>query len=454
MTQHSALEVFGYVEGYYGRLLSWDERASLVDELAAHGFNTYFYGPKDDAKHRLHWRDSYGEGWRQAFRLFTNYANNRGVSVIAGIAPGLDFDFAGLDGASHRSSQSGTEHRAAAATTGDYRLLLSKAQRLVDDGANAIGLMMDDIDADFRQRSGEFDSEGAAHATLANYLQQDLNFAAAANAYPRVFCVPRIYANELLQDSDLTMPAVSNSTSGNNKVGSDAAEYMRCFTDTLLAEISWLYCGTHVVARQPDSEHCVETGAKPQHRIVIWDNFYANDYCPRRLFLGVWSGREACSELLLNGTGLPHTDRLLLRIVAATNPHTAAGSNNPATTAEHAWRHCLLEAGVPEQFFLLHEFFASPVFSDSVSGSVSRDKDRPGTDTQSSLSLIEQQIAAIDHLLWRWKAPLAQEWYPYLFGLKHDLMIANGKLPGLRIRKTQTPALAGFLETLKTPQDH
>lgn len=459
MTRYSALEVFGYVEGYYGKLLTWDERASLIDELAAHGFNTYFYGPKDDAKHRLYWRESYGEGWRRAFRLFTSHAHKCSVSVIAGIAPGLDFNFSDFCRASGNSSHSDLDHSATATMTGDYTLLLAKAQQLVDDGADAIGLMMDDIDADFRHRCGEFHNEGAAHAALANGLQQDLEFSARGKThFPKVFCVPRIYANELLQQTDLTMPAVSvwacdEKPGGGDKGDQEAAEYMHRFTDILHRSISWIYCGTHVVAPQPASADCVATGALQQHRIVIWDNFYANDYCPRRLFLGVWTGREACSELLLNGTGLPHTDRLLLQVVAAVKSTATNQTDNQATNALHAWQQCLLKAGVPEEFFILQDYFAAPVFSDSLSSSGIGNNSQPVERKQLSLSLIGQQIAAIDHLLWRWKAPLAREWYPYLFGLKHDLMIANHTLPSLRIRKTQTPALAGFLENLKTTQD-
>ena len=52
---------------------------------------------------------------------------------------------------------------------------------------------------------------------------------------------------------------------------------------------------------------------------------------------------------------------------------------------------------------------------------------------------------AIETLLWKWKGPLAREWYPFLFGLKHDLLIETGQLPDLRVVKTQTPALARHL---------
>ncbi len=31
--------VWGYIEGYYGRLFGWDERASLVDHIASRRFS-------------------------------------------------------------------------------------------------------------------------------------------------------------------------------------------------------------------------------------------------------------------------------------------------------------------------------------------------------------------------------------------------------------------------------
>ena len=60
-------------------------------------------------------------------------------------------------------------------------------------------------------------------------------------------------------------------------------------------------------------------------------------------------------------------------------------------------------------------------------------------------AVIDREVAAIEALLWRWKTPLAREWYPFLFGLKHDLLLSTGNLPGLRIHKTQTAALAQHL---------
>ena len=51
-------------------------------------------------------------------------------------------------------------------------MLGQKAEQLSADGASHIVLLMDDIAADFDDRAGPFESEGMAHAELANQLMR------------------------------------------------------------------------------------------------------------------------------------------------------------------------------------------------------------------------------------------------------------------------------------------
>ena len=96
-----------------------------------------------------------------------------------------------------------------------------------------------------------------------------------------------------------------------------------------------------------------------------------------------------------------------------------------------AWRAALAEAGVPDAFFALAPWFDLGVAND-------RAPSPPAAPEQAHFD-------AIATLLWKWKGPLAREWYPFLFGLKHDLLIETGQLPDLRVAKTQTSALARHL---------
>ena len=79
-----------------------------------------------------------------------------------------------------------------------------------------------------------------------------------------------------------------------------------------------LYCGSDIVAESVCQREIKNYLKLTEHKIIVWDNLYANDYCPRRLFLGPWSGRSNAGSVLLNPTGMVHTDCLLLDIMAAT----------------------------------------------------------------------------------------------------------------------------------------
>ena len=37
-----------------------------------------------------------------------------------------------------------------------------------------------------------------------------------------------------------------------------------------------------------------------KNKVIYWDNFYANDYCPRRLFVGPYSGRKNIKNIMIN----------------------------------------------------------------------------------------------------------------------------------------------------------
>ena len=134
--------IIGYIEGYYGRLLSWESRAFIVKSLHKNKMNTYFYCPKEDVCHRISWRKKYSKKWRLNFQNFTQLSRKNNINVIAGIAPGLDFNFKELHNVSINEENS------------DFELLFKKAKQLLEDGASSIALMLDDIPNDFKKKFG------------------------------------------------------------------------------------------------------------------------------------------------------------------------------------------------------------------------------------------------------------------------------------------------------------
>ena len=118
--------ITGYIEGYYGRILSWKNRKLIIKSLHKNKMNTYFYAPKEDICHRLCWRREYSKKWRNNFRDFIQFSKKSDVNVIVGIAPGLDFNFNELSHVSKNNHNS------------DFEFLLKKAKQLLEDGAYSI----------------------------------------------------------------------------------------------------------------------------------------------------------------------------------------------------------------------------------------------------------------------------------------------------------------------------
>jgi|GEM_PF-157392 len=443
------LPITGYAEGYYGRLLSWAERRKIVDTLQRLGLGSYYYAPKEDPCHRLHWREPYSSLWHEEFNHFCAYAKDCGIRVVAGVAPGLDFDFADFpDGE-------------------DLAHLVSKSQALLDDGADNISLLMDDIDADFDKRCGHFRSEGEAHASLANALGKALSktpskaLSKTPSKTPSKTLSKTLGKTERRTSSDALLPKssvhpdniIATSVWVTPRIYADELmvedeQYVPDFIKTLDAHHCVLYCGSDVVARSLDenSAHALRKNTwrkntinaritdHVKHRVIIWDNLYANDYCPRRLFTGPWELRNKLRDVLLNPTGMVHTDCLLLELMAVQMQNLSVAESEQEDSMT-LWRTVLHNHGVPEAFHALVPFFYHPHFNDSDNTDLMTDTPAYDTDV----------FAAIEHCLWRWKTPLSREWYTFIFGLKHDLLTFTGQHARERILKTQNHPLARLL---------
>ena len=357
----------GYIEGYYGQLLDWQERAGLIDHLGYLDFDSYLYAPKEDIYHRWQWRTPYPPEFLAHFREFAKHAKSAGIYLMAGIAPGLDFDFTHPDN--------------------DKNALVAKAEQLVQAGADAIVLMFDDISDDISMLAEAGLSEGECHASLATEVQTHIGCS--------VMLVPRLYSDE---------------------ISGDHAAYADALNRTLDPDITVMICGETIVGKEVNLQGKAGIlGNSLSHPRLIWDNLYCNDYCPRRLFLGPYQGRNSEDPILLNGTGLYQTDRLLLSLMTGAEP-----------------QQILNNAGVPKAIEKLLGFFHLPVFSNQPL-------------TRLDNGDIPACLEAIEILLWQWKSPLAREWYPYLFGLKQDLLLLQGDMPDERLAKTQSSALFSFI---------
>lgn len=378
---------WGYIEGYYGRLFGWEERQSLIDHMAAAADGAaYLYAPKEDSLHRRDWRVRYPAKWRARFRALVAHGRRRGVEVIPGMAPGLSFDYL---------------------SAADYRLLLGKLRDFQDLGCTTLALLMDDIPAVLPGNCHDaFATLGEAHAALLRRLLADLG---ARRKGMRLWFCPTVYTDQFA-----TGPAEKD-------------PYLRDLAKGMPPEITLMWTGKRIIAERLDA------GLAPLARmfggnVVLWDNLYANDYCPNKIFVGPYAGRtrdvwKSTRGALLNPTGLPATDRLLLDLLAAFRRGESAGA---------AWNSALARHGLPKEFLAVAPFLASPFF-------------RPGPK-----NLAPRRVAAmrkaLKYLIWDWKGKLHQEWYPYLFMLDADLKASEaGEKDAEWVRKRYSPLVARLI---------
>ena len=391
--------IWGYIEGYYGRLFGWEERESLIDHMSASAgprsassVTAYLYAPKEDALHRRDWRKRYPSAWRARFSALVAHGRRRGVEVIPGMAPGLSFDYL---------------------SARDYRSLLGKLRDFQAMGCRTLALLMDDIPAalppDCR---GSFANLGEAHALLLGQLLADLR---STGPGIRFWFCPTIYTDQFATDG---------------KGGAGPAEqdpYLRDLAALMPRDITLMWTGKRIIAERLDSS-LAPVAKMFGGNVVLWDNLYANDYCPNKVFLGPYAGRtpevwKMTRGALLNPTGLPATDRLLLDLLAAFRRGEKAGP---------AWKAALARYGLPREFLVVAPFLASPFF-------------RPGP-----ADLAPRRVAALrkalKYLIWDWKGTLHQEWYPYLFMLDADLKASeDGEKDAEWVRKRYSPLVARLL---------
>jgi hypothetical protein len=359
---------FGYIEGYYGKLLSFKEREDICDYLYKFSFNTYLYAPKEDLFHRLGWKTFYSSDWLESFRKFIKYALKKNIEVVPSISPGLSFDYS---------------------KDSDYHILLKKLSIFTEIGARTLALLMDDIPNTLSGKAAKsFSSLGEAHGRLLSRLLNDIHKRCPkANLW---FC-PTVYADSLAKEG------IKNST------------YLKDLAVAAPDNVSILWTGPKIISQNINKNNIIEISNIFNGNVIIWDNIYANDYCPFKIFLGPYLGREQnilqyTKGILLNPTGMLSTDSFLLSCYSCLKDN-----KSPI----NVWNKALKDFAIPKQFYEISKFFYLPFFNISKKD-LSRNK-------------ILEYKKALKYLIWEWKSPIQREWYPFFYMLDNDLNLFFNK---------------------------
>jgi hypothetical protein len=219
----------GYIEGFYGRLLTFEERLGIAERLHVIGSGYYLYAPKEDPYHRREWRAPYSAAWKRDFRQFVREARRKGVRVLPGMAPGLSYRY--------RNAQ-------------DFAALERKLLGFAALGCEEAVLLMDDIPVELpKADTGTFHSLGEAHALLLRRLQERL---CRRGGLRRLWFCPTVYSDFFARD------------------GVEGDAYLRDLAAGMPQGMPWMWTGPAIVSKSLAPREFAPAARLMGRRPVLW----------------------------------------------------------------------------------------------------------------------------------------------------------------------------------------
>uniref|UniRef100_A0A8C9U1L0 Si:dkey-183c6.8 n=1 Tax=Scleropages formosus TaxID=113540 RepID=A0A8C9U1L0_SCLFO len=158
------------------------------------GLNTYLYGPKDDLKHRLLWREVYSHEEEAQLKALVSEAESRGLRFVYALSPGQDIVFS---------------------SSCDVTLLKRKLRQVADLGCKAFAVLFDDIDHSLCQADRDaFSSFAHAQVSVVNeifrFLGEPSVFLFCPTEYCGSLCSPSVAKSPyLLTVGEDLLPGIS-----------------------------------------------------------------------------------------------------------------------------------------------------------------------------------------------------------------------------------------------------
>ena len=251
----------GIVEGYYGKIPTFEQRKKIISSLSEHSLNFYMYAPKEDPFLRSNIDIDHTENWLREFDDFIAYSQKMSVEVSIGLAP---------------IYKNKTE------------ALKSKIKNFSCRGVKFFSILFDDIEEDF------------------SFFDQIETYTAIKDEFPNLyfdFC-PTVYAGELIDKN------------------SAHQEYFKEFNNSFPKHEVFFWTGKKVISEKMGSSSQEYLHDFANTSIAIWDNYFTVDSCPKKLNLSFFDylQHEFISSkdcYLVNLTGMPRTDNLIVDMLGS-----------------------------------------------------------------------------------------------------------------------------------------
>lgn len=249
VTDYPLFAVRGYIEGFYGKPWSYENRRMMLELMSFYGMNTYYYAPKDDPYHRDKWSELYPESELSALSELAALCREKFVKFHYCIAPGLSMKYSSEE---------------------DFYKLIRKAEQLYGVGIRNFGLLVDDIPEDlwFDEDKAAFDGEAVnAHIVLCDKF--------------------RNYLKE--KDSGCTLTVCPLQYHGRGD-----EYYISKLGQGISGDIDIFWTGKNICSQEITVREAVTFENSTNRQPLYWDNFPVNDAeMYNEMHIGYLTGRES-----------------------------------------------------------------------------------------------------------------------------------------------------------------
>ena len=342
----------GYIEGYYGRLFSKEERERVINHMGNLKMDFYIYGPKEDPFHRLNWQNLYPKKQCDDLKAFLRSSAKNNIKPVFALSPGMSMDVGSKK---------------------DLQGLKNKINQAKKMGFKHFAIFFDDLDQkkDHHLASSHAEVLELVYALIKNLKNSSL-----------MFC-PTVYCNSFAKGDLL-----------NNK-------YLLSLASKVNKNIPILWTGREVVSRNIKDNDIYSLKKIFKNPVVIWDNYYANDYCSNKFFIGSYKGRsfskKTVSAIGLNPTGMPITDCIIL----------------DRFLLKKSTSQILKDYGIPKSFMKIFPYFEGPFMR---------------TNNKLNIKTIERLQKSEKELCIDWKSDLQLEWSQHLWRFFGDLHLLKKQI--------------------------
>jgi hyaluronoglucosaminidase len=343
----------GVIFGPYGRPWSHVERMSMLAwmgrpwrDTGRPRMNLYIQAAKDDIYQRVRWRVPYPADQMRDFRTEIALGRSLGVQWVPNVSPGLPMIPSPVvpDGAPSRDI--------CFSCPKDLDVLVAKLRPFAHAGVRTFMVSFDDVlkvstHVEDLLAYGIGDAAyGRMNAELLNRVRDRLRAAFPPGPGEEPVTI-------------LTVPATYS--------GTKHSAYLTAFGAALAADIPVMWTGTHIVSQRILGSEAaafsaaISTPASGKRRLIVWDNFPANDYNGNifsgtglptnfKLNMGPYKGRgadlaAAVDGIVANPMNEEEASKIPLYTVAAylndPGAYTAAPASCPL---DHLVAGCLAEA--------------------------------------------------------------------------------------------------------------